>query len=769
MRKEILRNFLKRLFNRLNENVTADREEGEWQKAFFDSILNADWVLPDLEKEDLLGNFPDVETDEKSETQNSEEQDYETYKQRGFAIAISSDPETTGKARLETFLENMRQLENDDLAELNSTVESYQRPFLHKVEFYDQIIEQIKKKRDDYHGSFGGLIEERKKIEELRLELINKRNDIEENIAGQKKDLLSKWIEEAGKRIKDILDCNQDILRKKQSIAKEVYEANRERNEAIIEELKITRGILQDELASLSERKQVIAGEGSGKRSTKFLISIGYLLSIASGLFFSVFTFKSAFGSNDIATFIFKGLIQSAHTMKGDPFSKVSQLLGVFGIITLVSLLCRSAIVHIRKRQAATHNEEIDEHYLQIKIKNDSIRYRGMFKANNWPVFWFKVFPVLLLVTAIFILISEGNYDGIDNSMMGLVIGSAISLGLAAFTYVYVVKVVEPRLLRRKKKHENGNDNWTYLKWFLHWELTVTFFVFLVTTLLITWWYRSSGNAVQRTQNFDYITISLLWFLSVTLLCAFVIAYGMRFQSINETQEEVMLKKLSYDDLIDQLSGVVRSDNNHLLNQQADLLMQKLMGLLIRRNDVIFKNGQKVHVSETSTRFSEEQKRSFLDGFFDKLNGMLKAVLKFLEAVFLPSEIPPPAAGHSLNERMTITEMVKWEEEYFADQYHLLGVYDDEYERYTGELIKIDEKINDFDDVDTKPLFTLIKSMDKAVKEQESCNRRILSTKQSSASCSRRIQAKYRVAIDLVQKGYELGIWYKNEDPDFKL
>lgn len=769
MRKEILRNFLKRLFNRLNENVTADREEGEWQKAFFDSILNADWVLPDLEKEDLLGNFPDEEADEKSETQNSEEPDYETYKQRGFAIAISSDPETTGKARLETFLENMRQLENDDLAELNSTVESYQRPFLHKLEFYDQIIEQIKKKRDDYHGSFGGLIEERKKIEELRLELINKKNDIEENIAGQKKDLLSKWIEEAGKRIKDILDCNQDILRKKQSIAKEVYSANKERNEAIIGELKITRGILQDELASLIERKQVIAGEGSGKRSTKFLISIGYLLSIASGLFFSVFTFKSAFGSNDIATFIFKGLIQSAHAMKGDPFSKVSQLLGVFGIITLASLLCRSAIVHIRKRQAATHNEEIDEHYLQIKIKNDSIRYRGMFKANNWPVFWFKVFPVLLLVTAIFILISEGNYDGIDNSMMGLVIGSAISLGLAAFTYVYIVKVVEPRLLRRKKKHENGNDNWTYLKWFLHWELTVTFFVFLVTTLLITWWYRSYGNAVQPTQNFDYITISLLWFLSVTLLCAFVMAYGMRFQSINETQEEVMLKKLSYDDLIDQLSGVVRSDNNHLLNQQADLLMQKLMGLLIRRNDVIFKNGQKVHVSETSTRFSEEHKRSFLDGFFDKLNGMLKAVLKFLEAVFLPSEIPPPAAGYSLNEKMITTEMVKWEEEYFADQYHLLGVYDDEYERYTGELIKIDEKINDFDDVDTKPLFTLIKSIDKAVKEQESCKRRILSTKQSSASCSRRIQAKYRVAIDLVQKGYELGIWYKNEDPTFKI
>ena len=75
MKKEILRNFLKRLFNRLNENVTTDREEGEWQKAFFDAILNADWVLPDLEKEDLPGNLPDEETNEKSETQNNQEPD----------------------------------------------------------------------------------------------------------------------------------------------------------------------------------------------------------------------------------------------------------------------------------------------------------------------------------------------------------------------------------------------------------------------------------------------------------------------------------------------------------------------------------------------------------------------------------------------------------------------------------------------------------------------------------------------------------------------
>ncbi|WEK34954.1 MAG: hypothetical protein P0Y53_20895 [Candidatus Pseudobacter hemicellulosilyticus] len=758
------RNLFPRWFRKSKEKTEdkptdSFRETAGFQDDWFNSLEEASWVLPDLE---------DLETDPENKDKPPPDikdlpESYQVYRQRGFLAALSKNKDPNEE--LNKLIGELQEQEKQDVDYTHNALDQFQAPHKEKYAFFTSFIDGLKEKLSAYKASKDQLETEREIILQKKEVVRIEKRQIEDQVAEGKKDLLGKWIEEAKTKVKELLEANQEILQKKQVIAQEAYEKNKSQNEAIVNQLKHTRGLITNRINELQQRRKVISGEGYGRRGAKFLMSTGALVGVAAGLFFSVFTLHGAFGSEDIASFIFKGLIIKANNLPMTEVEKVFHLLKILGILSLATLLCRSVIVHIRRQQSTAIADEKDEHSLQLRIKNDTIHYNGIIKTGNWSLMWFQLLPIILLVGSLIILIAQQEVDELNDSMAGLVLGSLVASGVSAFCYLYIVKIIEPRLLKIDQKPDARSHR--LFTWLRHWELGAVLLFFVAATLFITWYVSGQYKMRRGLDDSDYRFIALLWYLAVTLLCGFVVGYGVRYNAISDMEDELMAKKLAYDDLIDQFSGQVRSDSNLRLGYMSDKLMQDLMLQLGKRNKVIFNNPGIVQVQRRSGSQTQSRGTKWINSLGGMLGALWRNILFLIREIVLPPVSKPSDLVVSTTSWNVEHIFLEWEQEYFADLYHKIGLYNEDMQRLDKELEVLDWKIHELYDVQSATIKSLMASLNKAVLEQAACNDHILYAELVKARAIQRIKAKYGLAIDFIQKGFQNGTWYKDMDPGF--
>jgi len=684
------------------------------------------------------------------------------WKEEGFELAARDSG--SRDVDLQHRLEEIRQQSIREIADIELQVVQFCMPHQERIDLYAGILRQIEDRLALQHRLFEEWLGERKRWEGRKEAAYAEKRDIEEQIAAEKSDMLAKWIEEATKRITEILKASEEVLIRKQEIARNIFEQNREQNVAIVGKLTILNDQLEQELKDNKEREKIIAGEGYHGKTTRFLLKTGYAVIVGAGLFFSIFTYHAAFSSNDIASFIGEGLLHRAAKMIHSDYSRIFQLLGVLGIIAFASLVCRAAIIHIRKRQARELGEkEMDSHELQLMIRNDTVRYSGRIMSGNSSLLWFKILPFMLLMGTIMIFIAYEPTKGLFNSMGGLAMGSLIAAGIAAFLYLYTVKIIEPRLLKAKGK---ARTEWAHLKWLLHWELTVVILLFILSTFFIAGYTQALFPAQEDLSHGVNRLISLLWFLSLSLMNGFIIAYGIRYQSLKESQSELVSKILNYNALIDMYKGVVRTDINQRLNQDADFLFRKLMEQLIRRDNVINKNGVATCVTRRQSIVYRKDGQNRWKNTLADVQRWWTACLRWIEKALLPSEAGQDAPSFSHMEEQVEHMIIPWEEEFYASLSHRKKIPEEEIERCDNEIEQLNKKIAASADIQSEPYASLLRSHEQVMERQQASIRKRLDAIGAGQEGAGAARAKYQLAVNMIRQGYEMGVWYKKIDPD---
>ncbi len=708
-------------------------------ETFLDRIRRAEWVLPELEKKT--------------------EQGHSLLKQKGFNIVSLSRgyPVDLLNETINNFKKRQEADEEYVIIAINDHKWQFESNLIHQNELLALQFQKIKDIKDQRPSLRKGKDILTEKKEKIKADL----EDISMQIADSKKDLLNHWIDEVRTKINNLFSLNEEVMRKKREMAETSFNHNTSQNKIIADELIIARNKLKDQQVTIDSHINVLNTEGVNKNSAKVLIIFGYIASLAAGWLFSIFALKAMFGSEDVIFYLFNGLQEMAHNMPGNGFSRIFQLAGVLGIITAASLICRSIMVHVKRRQTAKANRlENEEYNFSLQPGNNDLQYVGKIKSANWILFWLKLLPFLMVVGTLIIFLSfynsyKSHTEELDVSLLGLMLGNAITIGLAGIVYLYITKVIEPRLFQRSQQNKKRRG--------LHsWELYAVVGFFVVSVAYV--FYESNGvkfnSGPKATPGFlvanKYLLMSLALFLSVAFLGAFSLGYGIRYKSMADLSESIEGRIFEYNGIIDRYTGSFRVYPNRDLNGKADDLMDRLMEQIRKRNDRIFKNNETTIPRWFGTRAGKQEKVQTGKWIMD----IIKWIFGLLEEIFMPSDKEKGkngAFGFAFHER----KEEPWEKEFFADLYEKKEVYLKNIEEIDEEIETLEKRIEDLENRYVSPLSAIYNSIDLINIEIHALRKRIDKAIQAREEAIAIIKGKYQAAEEQLLSGYNLGLWYK--------
>lgn len=737
----------------IKKETTADEN---FSKEYLKDISSAEWALPQL----------DIKTPE----------GHPFFKQKGFNIAQDVgmvEPGIEGQGYKEALKELTDSLHKDE-EYINKELDKYEALLNDKIKHDQERINAEKSKIDEIESEKKALLEQRKVMEDRKQEAERKLYETKRELADAKSNFLDKWFEEVKQRLQDLSVMNSKLVTDKMELNRQLYNYNSKQNEEIVKTLESGKADAEAELIKVHERMKAIGEEGVTPNTAKFLVRFGYFASIAASCAFSIFTLKTFFASSDIVFYLFQGLQKMAHGMPGTGYSRIFQWMGVLGIVTLAGLICRSISVHVKKRQLTIPDDNTDEHELSMHLKNGVMSYSGKVKATNWLLFWMGILPTVFMLGIVVIFLSfYSGYDALsrelDFSMSGIAMGGFMALAMAGISYLYIIKILEPRLAYVE------NNNGRRRLWHV-WELLLVAAVFLgcvsymafhMHGIPITEDVKNKGEIIKEgglSLN-EYGFVSLLLYISTSLLTGFCIGYGLRYRYLIQTEEDLQNKILWYTSIIDRYNGPVRIWINRALETRMDKLLQRLMVQLEKRNDKIHidKRHQRIKRLEGSAvkvNFTNWLEQSPIYRYLKKI---FQQLVELFMSIFLPSEKDKEENEDyaSLNIEYEY-DLEPWEREYFSALYSKIESYQSEIEFEKKNIEEADKKIADIENDISSPRTKILQRIEEIKKDIAIWEKLIKNVGLARKKAIANLYGRYGRAQDLLKQGYDLGILYIN-------
>jgi hypothetical protein len=704
------------------------------------------------------------------------------YKQKGFDTAYTCS-EIDYTAELSVIDETY----NKEKVYIESTTDYY---LSCSTEKRIQAIRELKKCRLNIRELENERPVLQKKYQDLLVQKVNLQTNINkkwEEIANQKKDLLGKWFTEADTQIKKLFQINKDVLDQKQLSAKTIYDQHKGQNDKAVKLLTDTQALYQDQLKNVQADINTLNKEGVNKHSWKTMLTTGSALCIAAGWIFSVFTLKTNFASTDVFFYLFKGFQKVARLQPGNGYRVTFQWLGVLGIITLVSLICRTLIVHIKKRQG--HNNtavESEEMQLRLQVDSESIKYFGRIRSGNWTMFWLKIVPLLLVLGTLTILLSMSkdylqNADELSATVGGFIMGLAIASSMVTAFYIYMIKVIEPRYARLR---DNGHRKRFYhnIELYILIILSIGSFAGIMAVIYTDQFglpvdpakgYLSQLHPLSaKSQSY----ISILLYIAVSILGTLGCAYGLRYRALDSISFLLEDKILSYGTDIDKYSGPYRASQNRAINNDIDNLLRSLAYQIKRRNDTIFNDSNKSYYSGISIHKKAEDTNedSIINGAV-RAKEYIKGVINYIWSriirlgewiinnLILPSEKPEEKKASRSHTIHYENRQEQWEKEFFADLYTMIENYRGQIQEINVSLHEVNTSLSALNDRTIPPLSLIYKTIDGLTQKLHECAQNKLEVNNARAHGLTKLKEKYELARLQFKSGYSIGKWYKEQ------
>lgn len=578
------------------------------------------------------------------------------------------------------------------------------------------------------------LIQERDKEEAYLQQLQEKLTAVRIKLGEAKAGIINKSLEDAELQVKAALNIQKNIYDETKRLNQQKFDDEKDHLAQLAVCYSNLYKAYENRYNRVDKYLTVLDVDGISPVTTQILTTVGTISFGAAGFFFSTFAGSAGFGNQDMLYFVMGGIFDTANQpIPG--WLKLLIFLGLIVLVTAVSIGCNYLINRLKKKSEEEVQSEVSFGAAMSK-KLKQLEYHASIKSNNWYGFWLQLIPGILIAGLIVLGIAgkatSASIGAINASSEGLIIGSCIAMAVAGLIYLYIIKIVEPRLVKRYDANPDVQVNWIRANWELVAILTV-FLLFVVAVVLVPYDITSDGLGIvpvnQRTRY------AILLFAAICLVGGISFAYSVRSRGLIETGrylERVMRRLKS---IIAYCNGPVAPElHNEVADEHSNIIQHVLKQLTFKATI----NKEEVYLR---SKLNREKNRNW----FERLLG-----------------IGEDATETQSQEPMQIVTVIQpWEEHYFPHIIDELRAVEFEYREQKARAVKYASAVEDHRAVKQSQVREL-------ESEVQTCYNNIaqMETDIEDVIKNKGIRHQYitntcnKLIVDLLD-GFHLGLWYR--------
>jgi NADH:ubiquinone oxidoreductase subunit 3 (subunit A) len=594
----------------------------------------------------------------------------DTVRKRGFFEAISHNG--PHQSKLELLLRSYEEKARDRITDLEIYFEKKIQHLRNRIATSQARIDELKQKitatelyneKDD--AKLQQLLQEKLREENNLTDTQRQITDIRIRLGEAKAGIINKSLDDAESQVKKALNIHNIVYDETRLINRKKYEDEKDYLQQLAKSYQELHDYYKQRYEKVSKYLQVLDVDGISPITTGALTTIGTVSFGAAGFFFSTFAGNAGFGNQDMFYYLLDGVIRTA-AGPTNALVKLAVLVSLLAVITLISLGCDALIYRLRRKR----DDDIRHKFAlgaQMSNKLDLLDYQLSLRSNNWYAFWLQLVPGIFIAGLIIISLSQ-NYKSselnkINASSEGLIIGTSIAISLAGLIYLYIIKIVEPRLLKRYEANPTERINWMKANWELV-AVVILFIVFSICIILIP--YAVAGIAIPVDYQIRY---AMLLFLAICLVGSMSFAYGVRNRGLIQTGRYLERVVKGLNSAIAYCSAPEAPDVHHALAPEHGNVLEHVL------KQLSFKAA--VNIGDGRTRRKRKS-----TGFFGDLMDALKRSKKNEE------ESTPEHLS-------SVTIMEPWEERYFPHIVDELKAKEFEYREKRSKLQSVQDSVTD--------------------------------------------------------------------------
>ena len=520
--------------------------------------------------------------DDKPLSEEAKAQQIKLLKQRGFQIATLDEYASSSALHAET--ERIKMV-------YQSRISGWQNLFLSVIDRLSAKKWRIYQERQEVIGREDKYEDEVSVCKVLKEQMLSDLKALEteikqvrRKIAEAKKSIGGRLVEDAERELDKAVQLQKKIHNDLKAVNEDRFKNQKPALDELLIKWKNLRDTYNEQFQKLNARIKELSDFGITSRVANTLLSLGTAMAGVAGYFYSIFSAKARYSTNDVLFYLLKNLINVCANPAIDLWAKFIILVAGVLVITIVSWivdgLLRKANFYKKEEEDTTDIQELETDF---SIKGFKYFFRT--KQKRWLLLWLKIAPLILVVGSVLLIISYGQgvdeqTDKLSSSTEGLLIGTAIAMGIAAVIYLYITKVSEARA--------KATNLTQYIKY--NWELVVSMLVFIAAMVGLAF-YKQGG---------DEIPYSIASFIGACLITGFAFSYGMRFHSLRSLANEIVYQIRVIDRAIASITGPYQP--NLALNPEHYFreLGQGLIMHLEKKNEVISNSDELQQISMLS-------------------------------------------------------------------------------------------------------------------------------------------------------------------------
>jgi hypothetical protein len=451
-----------------------------------------------------------------------------------------------------------------------------------KIILLDNKIEEYQKEIISYRNQYQTLIDKKKEKNQQLEQSTKELKDLHENLADEEKDLVDNRITQLKSEVQGLIDNHSSYFSKQTN--------GRVRKDILI--LKDIQEKLRSKYSEIQSSIKSLHSSGQNSSVYSFLLSAGYLGAVAAGWLFSVYSLfvntgatSPSFESHDYISLILQRIFFAGKDISRNRLEVF--LYTILGLLVFLALIGLVARVSNRLTEKYLHNKV----HFSAEAGENNFSFNASVQASSFYLFWIQLLPIIfILSTLIFAVLIWGigtdeDVKSVGGYITGITFGTFISLVIGGFVVLYLMKVIEPRIIKANQQAEASTNVPSSSKRYflrLNWELVSVGILFITSTILLVTVHPSS-NPLLNTAAL------LMEFISVSLLSGFVIGYGARYRGLFISEGILEAKLYGISQTIEELENPSlpneRSSNGVLFKRGIIHLNGQLFDLMASRND----------------------------------------------------------------------------------------------------------------------------------------------------------------------------------------
>lgn len=465
-------------------------------------------------------------------------QDDKHFNRMGFYCAIGESENPKGKfdalllRHKESIDEKLKQIEYHyylDILRFETKIEELKKKleeekfklFTHKFD-----IDELLKARDAL------------KVEVNNLE--TEINQLYKDLGEQKSKLIENRVEDVKSELAKLVGGYDSITDQKSQINAKSYDNSKDALKIKVDLFQKFADSYSNIYSGIKKKIEILNVAGIGDYISSFLIYAGFTAAIAAGWFFSIYALKNNLNSESTLFFLLSGLFNFGQEFITASNSKV--LASLYMTLSLIIFLALTGVIAWFCQWLLDKYEKVNtKNKLVFEISEDEkFVFNTQISAKTFLSFWLQVLPFVFILGIVFIILILGNaaenVNKLDISLSGQVAGTAIAFLCTGIAFLYITKVIEPRI----EMQASNNAPISWLRSNIELFLLITLFLISIFGLLFGV-EKLTGIAVGNR------FISLLEFTICVLLTSFMLGYGLRYKGLISTTEylERRLKELT--------------------------------------------------------------------------------------------------------------------------------------------------------------------------------------------------------------------------------